>query len=161
VANPSACKKSVEECLHCGFKQMENYAAARVRSARPWRPLFYSVRTETGPELADDRREGGLLRGDFLHLFFSIFSRQLEIFWEAAKPGRRCRGFECKRKTNQVSGASTSTNLPSCSFRNIDLRDYKNHQRFSRKAFAPAVNGASLQGDLASSREWSGSTGFD
>ena len=43
----------------------------------PVRPLFYSVRTETGPEAADDRRSA--CAGDFL-----IYFRQTRGFLEAS-----------------------------------------------------------------------------
>jgi len=49
----------------------------------PVRPLFYSVRTETGPEAADNRRSA--CAGDFL-----IYLRQARGFLEAANHfGRR------------------------------------------------------------------------
>lgn len=49
----------------------------------PVRPLFYAVRTETGPEAADDRRSA--CAGDFLISFW-----QIRGFLEAANLfGRR------------------------------------------------------------------------
>ena len=51
----------------------------------PVRPLFYSVRTETGAEAADDR--GRACAGDFL-----IYIRETREFLEAANQ-LRCRVF--------------------------------------------------------------------
>jgi len=52
----------------------------------PVRPLFYSVRTETGPEAADDRRSA--CAGDY----FLIYLWETRGFLEAANQ-LRCRVF--------------------------------------------------------------------
>ena len=108
----------------------------------PVRPLFYSVRTETGPEAADDRRSA--CAGDFLIYLW----RNSRIFG-SGKPVRVVECFECKRK-QQVSGAATSTICPSCSA-HIDLRDYKITSGFSRSIRTRGNVHLSGKGDLASS----------
>ena len=77
----------------------------------------------------------------------SIFGK-LEDFWKRQSSSVvEC--FECKRK-QEVSGAATSTNCPSCSA-HIDLRDYKITSGFSRSIRTRGNVHLSGKGDLASS----------
>jgi cytoskeletal protein CcmA (bactofilin family)/ribosomal protein S27E len=143
VAKSSPVKVSVE-CPHCGFKQDE-YAAAKSTMCRQCGAHFVPaaprppsiVTTRARPEFGKEAPSVG-----------ASLMQRLDALWKS-KRSNVVECFDCQR-TQEVSGAATSTICPSCSS-HIDLSDYKITTNFSRSIRTRGEVYVTTKGDLSSS----------
>jgi cytoskeletal protein CcmA (bactofilin family)/ribosomal protein S27E len=130
------------ECPHCGFKQQE-YAAAQSTMCRQCGSHFSPSAPKSAPNQMprlDPRPEAASAAASLM--------QRLNGLWKS-KRTRVIECFDCHR-TQEVSGAASSTICPSCSA-HIDLNDYKIATSFSRSIRTTGEVHVTAKGDLSSS----------